>query len=508
MNNDENSLKERRRATLEKIIPKIHRVPIQIIAQQLEFNNSNELIEYIFSLPNNFPIKIDGNDLVVNSENQSNHSISKMIDELLNSFEKNTIFSEKVIEQKSQYSKITNETLDQIPDEELTKIEYENARQKAEKYELERMQFEKELKDKKKDKLMTEIKELYNEKQIIMMNIKIKQFLTLDNVSEEEKKVIEMLINELDKSFPLIKSTFTKEFIDNSKFKPLEKKTSELKENIIEPIMTKDFNNLTVYDEEFLLKSEMTILNELQLILHVEIPLIDNIAKYRTYKIGFLVSNRSIIGLNIVNCKMDVINSLICDLKQLKMLNLAFNEIQTIPSSINNLKNLIYLNLGNNKIQSISESLGELNDLKQLYLQSNSFSTLPFSIGKLKNLEILDLSSNRIEELPSFLGNLLNLKQLYLAGNNFSILPGSFNNLQNLIELYLQDNKLDIFPNFIETLEKLEILFIAGNRIKNIPKEIENLQNLKVLFLQKEYLSEIEQERIKNILPKTDVYFG
>ena len=508
MNNEEKSLKERRKATLEKIILKIHRIPIQIIAQQLEFNNSNELIEYIFSLPKDFPIKIDSNDLVVNSENQSDRSINQMIDELLNSFDKNTKFTEKVEEKKSRYSKVANETLDRIPDEELTKNEYENARQKAEKYELERMQFEQELKIEKKDKLMAEIKELYNEKQIIMMNIKIKQFLTLDNVNEAEKKEIGMLIDELDKSFPFIKSTFSKEFIENSNVKLLEKKTLDYKESVTEPDITKNFNNIPVYNEEFLLKSEMTILNELQLALSIEIPHIDNIAKYKTYKIGFLVSNRSIIALNIVNCNMDVFCHLICDLKQLKMLNLAFNELQSVPSSISSLKNLMYLNLGNNKIHSISESIGELHDLKQLYLQSNSFSTLPSSIEKLKNLEVLDLSSNRFEELPSFIGNLVNLKQLYLAGNNFSLIPGSFNNLLNLIELYLQDNKLNIFPDFIESLGKLEILFIAGNRIKNIPKNIGNLQKLKVLFLPKEGFSEDEQERIKPILPKTDIYFG
>jgi tetratricopeptide (TPR) repeat protein len=56
--------------------------------------------------------------------------------------------------------------------------------------------------------------------------------------------------------------------------------------------------------------------------------------------------------------------------------------------------NLQTLDLAANQLSTLPESIGQLNNLQTLNLNYNHLGTLPESIGQLHNLQILDLSSN------------------------------------------------------------------------------------------------------------------
>ena len=91
----------------------------------------------------------------------------------------------------------------------------------------------------------------------------------------------------------------------------------------------------------------------------------------------------------------DVIHPLMI-FKELRVLNISFNEIQELPSTFfRNMTQLEELYLSGNKLTSIpTEDLPRLTRLSTLYLNGNRLQTLPQELGKVKDLTILDVGSN------------------------------------------------------------------------------------------------------------------
>jgi Leucine-rich repeat (LRR) protein len=83
-------------------------------------------------------------------------------------------------------------------------------------------------------------------------------------------------------------------------------------------------------------------------------------------------------------------------LKELRVLNLSFNEIQELPSSfLRNLQQLEELYLSGNQLTSIpTEDLVKMTRLSVLFLNGNKFQTLPAELGKIPSLTIIDAGSN------------------------------------------------------------------------------------------------------------------
>ncbi|THV02992.1 hypothetical protein K435DRAFT_716145 [Dendrothele bispora CBS 962.96] len=111
--------------------------------------------------------------------------------------------------------------------------------------------------------------------------------------------------------------------------------------------------------------------------------------------------------------------------RELKVLNLSFNEIQDLPSSFfKSFSKLEELYLSGNKLTSIpTEDLPKLTHLSTLYLNGNRLQTLPQELGKVKSLTILDVGSNLLKynisnwEFDWNWNFNKNLKYLNLSGN-------------------------------------------------------------------------------------------
>ncbi|KIJ92315.1 hypothetical protein K443DRAFT_135321 [Laccaria amethystina LaAM-08-1] len=82
--------------------------------------------------------------------------------------------------------------------------------------------------------------------------------------------------------------------------------------------------------------------------------------------------------------------------KELKVLNLSFNEIQELPPSFfRNMTQLEELYLSGNRLASIpTEDLPRLKCLSTLFLNGNKLQTLPQELCKVKKLANLDVGSN------------------------------------------------------------------------------------------------------------------
>ena len=85
-------------------------------------------------------------------------------------------------------------------------------------------------------------------------------------------------------------------------------------------------------------------------------------------------------------------------LKELRVLNLSFNDIQEIPATFfRNLLKLEELYLSGNQLTSIpTEDLHRLARLSVLFLNGNKLQTLPHELGKVQSLTVLDVGSNAL----------------------------------------------------------------------------------------------------------------
>lgn len=115
------------------------------------------------------------------------------------------------------------------------------------------------------------------------------------------------------------------------------------------------------------------------------------------------------------------------------------------------------LNLSNCKLTKLPSVLWKLRHLKKLILTDNQISELPPDIGKLCFLEELHLNHMGLESLPAQLFDLENLKKLIACENRLTSLPPEIKCLTKLEELDLSSNPLDALPNAVFELPKISI---------------------------------------------------
>lgn len=72
---------------------------------------------------------------------------------------------------------------------------------------------------------------------------------------------------------------------------------------------------------------------------------------------------------------------------------------------------------------------------------------------------------------------------------------------------FARSNALKCLPKGIEKLENLEVLSLRYGQLKTLPSSIANLKSLKYLNLQENAFSEVEQQRIRALLPNCMVVF-
>jgi internalin A len=161
-------------------------------------------------------------------------------------------------------------------------------------------------------------------------------------------------------------------------------------------------------------------------------------------------------------------------LTNLTHLLLDHNQLAILPE-LWQLKNLMYLKLNGNQLTSIPAELGKLTNLTTLYLEGNRLTSVPAELAQLSNLTILDLSDNRLTSVPAEFGQLTNLAELRLDFNQLTNIPAEFGQLTNLTELWLQRNQLMSVPAELSQLRKLEILDLSGNKLSELPLEMAGL---------------------------------
>ncbi|WP_308568034.1 NEL-type E3 ubiquitin ligase domain-containing protein [uncultured Providencia sp.] len=135
-------------------------------------------------------------------------------------------------------------------------------------------------------------------------------------------------------------------------------------------------------------------------------------------------------------------------------LNLANNNLATLPLAILAQRNLVELNISSNQITEITElpssiiflglshnrltTLPELpRELEMLYINNNELTILP---PLPETLTILDISNNQLSELPELPRD--NIRDVNARNNNISNIPNSVLHLTSAAQINLRHNPL------------------------------------------------------------------
>ena len=189
-------------------------------------------------------------------------------------------------------------------------------------------------------------------------------------------------------------------------------------------------------------------------------------------------------------------NPELVSLDNLQTFDLYDNLLSSVPHFIKRLSQLKMLDLAFNNIEKVNDDEFPTS-LEYLYLSSNRINEIPTaSLRHLKYLTVLELGANKISTFPEKF-EFDSLKELWLSGNRISNNGKlDFSHLPNLKILSLQCNKLSgtifISSSFLSLPLSIEELYLSENQIENFQLAPEySFPNLKVLDLSYNLISSL-----------------
>eukprot|EP00123_Amoebidium_parasiticum_P013437 comp21953_c0_seq1/m.31643 comp21953_c0_seq1/g.31643 ORF comp21953_c0_seq1/g.31643 comp21953_c0_seq1/m.31643 type:complete len:819 (-) comp21953_c0_seq1:455-2911(-) len=159
----------------------------------------------------------------------------------------------------------------------------------------------------------------------------------------------------------------------------------------------------------------------------------------------------------------------------LRVLDLGNNALTEFPN-LSQCVHLTDLNLSGNRIKVASpEAVAICKNMQVLKLQFNQLESLPDEIGTLSKLQRLHVYCNRLQTLPSTLALCTNLVELRVAENKIASVPDDlFTNLNSITVLDMSRNELHRVPCSVWALTNLENLLLHHNSISDwgVPTDI------------------------------------
>ena len=99
--------------------------------------------------------------------------------------------------------------------------------------------------------------------------------------------------------------------------------------------------------------------------------------------------------LDLSNKGLTKLPSYVLDRTELTGLDISNNKLTgALPGEIRFLKNLKTLDMSYNQMTGLPAEVGQLSELTELNLSYNQFTGLPYELGNLKKLKILNLTGN------------------------------------------------------------------------------------------------------------------
>ncbi|CAB9513013.1 LRR receptor-like serine threonine-protein kinase At4g08850-like [Seminavis robusta] len=186
----------------------------------------------------------------------------------------------------------------------------------------------------------------------------------------------------------------------------------------------------------------------------------------------------------------------------------------SLPPEIKELSNLEILALGHNSFNgAIPDVLGELHNLTEIRLQKNLLEhKLPVSLGKLSKLKTLMLDSNKlIGSIPDKWMDMVELEALILHKNALTgSIASDMGRLVHLQDLWLNKNHITgTLPSQLGLLTDLVTLYLEHNdKLEGpVPTELGNLNALEALRMAKTALTGVVPEEVCRLKMKFELVF-
>lgn len=186
-------------------------------------------------------------------------------------------------------------------------------------------------------------------------------------------------------------------------------------------------------------------------------------------------------NISILNCNFYEFPKVLCELENLKDLDISDNNISEIPNEISSLKYLEHLRCNNTRVYYLPDSIKECKKLKELQFKYSYLETLPEVIGELEELIYLELRGTKISKLPDTIGDCLSLETIDLDNTPLETLPNTIIKLKKIKR---------IFTDFTLFNEKNETIYLDISREGNF--DIKGRYKVK-------YISSFQNEREKKI---------
>nr|XP_046267545.1 volume-regulated anion channel subunit LRRC8C [Scatophagus argus]XP_046267555.1 volume-regulated anion channel subunit LRRC8C [Scatophagus argus] len=211
--------------------------------------------------------------------------------------------------------------------------------------------------------------------------------------------------------------------------------------------------------------------------------------------------------------------------EHLKVLRLAFENLEEVPLWMYTLQGLEELHLNGPLTNEMSrsatlESLRELRALRVLTLRSNLTKIPPSvvdvalqlqrlciynedvklqafsSLKKLTNIVSLELVGCELERIPSAVFSLNNMQELDLKENRLTTVEEilSLQHCRRLTTLRLWHNKITYIPDHISKLHSLEMLDVSWNKLRKLPSRLFYCTKLRHLDVSHNQLTSLPSE--------------
>ncbi len=224
----------------------------------------------------------------------------------------------------------------------------------------------------------------------------------------------------------------------------------------------------------------------------------------------FLKRMDSLTEINLNYNQINLNKSAVKRLKNIKLILLAGNGLESLPENIDQLTGVRRLNLSKNHLSELPPSFSKLDSLKSVIFYENQFQHFPLEVTGIENLKELDFYYNSIDKIPLEIANLQNIERLYLSFNNITFLPDTMRILKNLRRLYIHHNQLVIIPTWITEIDSLEVLDVGYNRLVDFP-DISGMPKLYEIDIQDNAIGEIpwklaKKKNLKLLILKNNLF--
>jgi Leucine-rich repeat (LRR) protein len=155
-------------------------------------------------------------------------------------------------------------------------------------------------------------------------------------------------------------------------------------------------------------------------------------------------------------------------------------RFENLDSALLHKNCVITLKLRESGLKKFPKEVVEFPNLKYLDLAMNDFDTVPDEIGQLTHLTDFITAYSSVKYISPAIGNLKKLRNINMIDNNLTYLPDSICALPALEMLILKGNKITHLPQNIHHLTALKYLAVLDDEgnptlTKNERERIKNL---------------------------------